>query len=339
MSKRVAITRRAQRLAGTVERGIRSVAKPLAKFGFPWRSPTVPRGVVVPEEPDTLGANFATEWARRPVASVVRGIVTAGPMRLLTGVLARPEVHGLDRLADLARLDDPPPLIFAPDHHSHLDTAVMIQAIPHVWRQDLVVAAAADYFFDRRWKAVFSALALNAIPIDRESTGRQSSDQFRELIDDGRSLLIYPEGGRSPDGWSQAFKGGAAYLSSRTGTMIVPVHIEGTGAIFGKGMRKPRPGRTRVIFGEPLQPVSDENTRRYNARIESAVARLAEESVSDFWSAARRFSADQTNPLRGPATTSWRRKWALTERRNSEVSGRNSRPKRTWPDLGSRDHS
>ena len=52
-----------------------------------------------------------------------------------------------------------------------------------------------------------SALALNAIPIDREVTGRKSSDMFRDLLADGHSLLIYPEGGRSPDGWGQSVQG------------------------------------------------------------------------------------------------------------------------------------
>jgi len=336
MSSKRHITRRAQQVAARTESVIRSVAKPLAKYGFPYRAPTVPRGITVPEKPDELGSNFETDWARRPLASVVRSAFTAGPMKLMTSVLARPEVHGLDRLADLARLDDPPPLIFAPDHHSHLDTAVMIRAIPAAWRQDLVVAAAADYFFDKRWKATFSALALNAIPIDREATGRQSADLFRDLIDDGRSLLIYPEGGRSPDGWAQPFKGGAAYLSAKTGVAVVPVHIEGTGAIFGKGMKRPRPGRTRVIFGEPLRAFEDENTRRYNARIEAAVGRLTEESVSDYWTAARKASSGSANRLGGPDTSSWRRKWQLTERRSREVSGRNNRPERTWPNLGPR---
>ena len=65
---------------------------------------------------------------------------------------------------------------------------------------------------------------------------------IRDLIDDGYSLVIYPEGGRSPDGWGQEFKGGAAYLSSRTGAPVVPVFIDGTGAIFGKGMKTPKPG-------------------------------------------------------------------------------------------------
>ena len=44
---------------------------------------------------------------------------------------------------------------------------------------------------------------------------RQIADQLRQLIDDGWSLLIFPEGGRSPDGWGQPFRGGAAFLSVR----------------------------------------------------------------------------------------------------------------------------
>jgi 1-acyl-sn-glycerol-3-phosphate acyltransferase len=255
---------------------------------------------------------------------------------MLTVALARPEVLGLDRLADLQRVDDPEPLIFAPDHHSHLDTMVMIRAIPAVWRRDLVVAAAADYFFDRRWKAAFSALALNAIPIDREATGRRSAEMFRDLLDDGSSLLIYPEGGRSPDGWGQPFKGGAAYLAARTGTPVIPVHIEGTGAIFGKGMRRPRPGRTRVVFGRPIRAEADESTRRLNQRLEGEVARLAEESVSDVWTAARAAATGNLPARTGPLVPGWRRSWMLTDRRRSEVSGRNRRPQRTWPDLGQR---
>ena len=160
---------------------------------------------------------------------------------------------------------------------------------------------------------------MNAIPIDREATGRQSADLFKELIDDGRSLLIYPEGGRSPDGWAQPFKGGAAYLSAKTGVAVVPVHIEGTGA-SGKGMKRPRPGRTRVILGHRLRHSKTKTTRRYNARIESAVGRLTEESVSDYWTAARKASTGSADRLSGPETASWRRKWMLTDRRRREVS-------------------
>jgi len=329
--------RKAARMAGRVERAVGRVAAPGRNLAFPYRKPTVPRGVELPVEPSHLGADYDTEWARSPVARAARGVIAEGPLRLAVRAMADPEVSGLDRLDDLhrrARDGEGGPLIFTPNHHSHLDTALMVRAMPMVWRHKLVMAAAADYFFDTRWKAVLSALSLNAIPIDRESTGRRSADAVRELIEDGWSLIIYPEGGRSPDGWGQDFKGGAAYLSNRTGAPVVPVFIDGTGSIFGKGMKRPKPGRTRVVFGTPLRPDPGESTRRFNSRIEAAVTALADEATTDYWSARRRAAVGASPPLGGPAYTGWRRQWELSTRRKQGIAGWRRPPTRRWPDLG-----
>jgi 1-acyl-sn-glycerol-3-phosphate acyltransferase len=325
---------RAQRAAGVAEDAVRRVTTPLRNFGFPYRSPTVPRGVEVPPDVSGLGAHYDTEWARRPLASSVRTVMVEGPVRLAARVLASPEILGTDRLTDLAVLEEPPALIFAPNHHSHLDTGLMIRSVPATWRRKLVVAAAADYFFDKKWKAALSALSLNAIPIDRELTGRRSSDLIKGLVDDGYSLVIYPEGGRSPDGWGQDFKGGAAYLSARTGAPVVPVFIDGTGAIFGKGMKRPKPGRTRVVFGAPLRSEDGESTRRFSARIEAAVTLLGDEAITDFWTARQRAAAGTSPTLSGPDHTGWRRDWALAERRKLGTAGLRRRQQRRWPDLG-----
>ena len=128
----------------------------------------------------------------------------------------------------------------------------------------LVVGAAADYFFATRFTGALSALAMGAIPIDRTRVNRRSGDLAAELLEDDWSILIFPEGGRSPDGWGQPFRGGAAYLSVRTGAPVVPIHLEGTGRIMGQGMNRPRPGRTLVTFGKPA--VSATRRRRALAR-------------------------------------------------------------------------
>ena len=325
---------RAGRLGDVVERFTHPLARRAYRRGFPWVAPTIPRGVEVPADEPTLGADYDTDWARRMPARLARRTVVNPAIRGLVRAVASPNVHGADRLDDLGRLENPPPLIFTPNHHSHLDTAVMAAAVPEPWRSKMVVAAAADYFFDQRWKAVMSSLALNAIPIDREVTGRRSSEMIRRLVEDGWSLVIYPEGGRSPDGWGQEFKGGAAYLSSRTGAAVVPVFIDGTGALFGKGMKRPKVGTTTVVFGHPITQREDENTRRFSARIEKAVTLLGDESLTDFWTARRR-AADGSNPrLTGPEYTGWRRQWALQERRELGNAGRRRRQRRRWPDLG-----
>jgi 1-acyl-sn-glycerol-3-phosphate acyltransferase len=331
--------RSAARAAGAAEQALGTATAPLRNVGFPYRRPTVPRGVEVPIEAPALGADYDTGWARSPVAKVARSLVVAGPQRLLVDWVADPEIRGHDRLADLLRAADrddgrPRPVIFAPNHHSHLDTALMVRAVPAAWRPHLVTAAAADYFFDKRWKATLAALALNAIPIDREVTGRKSADQIAGLITDGWSLVIYPEGGRSPDGWGQTFKGGAAYLAGRTGAPVVPVFIDGTDSIMGKGTSIPKPGRSRVTFGSPLRRQPDESTRRFNERIEKAVAALADESTSDYWGARRRVAAGTTPTLTGPTYRGWRRRWDLANRRRRGIAGWRNPPKRRWPDLG-----
>lgn len=331
--------RKAARAAGTVERTVARATAPGRNLGFPFRGPTVPGGVDVPDEPRSLGADYDTRWARTPLAKAARGVLVAGPVRMGIRALTDPEIAGHDRLDDLLRgAGDrdtaPPPVIFAPNHHSHLDTGLMVRAVPPAWRHRLVTAAAADYFFDKRWKARLSALALNAIPVDRESASRKSADHMALLIARGWSLVIYPEGGRSPDGWGQPFKGGAAYLSGRTGAPVVPVYIDGTDSIMGKGTSVPKPGRTRVTFGRPMSPTAGESTRRFNERIERAVAELADESTTDYWTARRRAAAGATPALSGPAYHGWRRKWDLAKRQKRGIAGWRRPPKRRWPDLG-----
>ena len=323
-----AVGAKGRRLSTKVRRRVGAV-------GFPYRAPSAPRGVEVPEKPSTLEANYDTAWARETPARAARKVLTAGPMRLMVKALADPEVVGLDRLADFRPRgdDDPPAMIFTPNHHSHLDTPLCLTAIPEPWRSKIVVGAAADYFFTTRFTAAASALALNAFPIDRETISRKSSDFAKSLIDDGWSLLLFPEGGRSPDGWGQPFKGGAAYLSARTGAPVVPVFIDGAGTVFGKGMKRPKPGRTQVVFGRPLVAGDGESTRRFSDRIERAVTELGDEAITDWWSARQR-AARRANPsLAGPEYTGWRRQWALSEHRQRGIAGKRRRQKRVWPKL------
>ena len=192
-------------------------------LNFPVTAASVPRGVEPKVEPDTLGDRYDTEWARRPLSRWSRMALMETVGRAATQVMTRPEVRNLDRLEDLSGT-----AIFIANHHSHLDTTLLLTTIPLPWRHEMVVAAAADYFFDTRPKAALAAWAYGAVPMERVRISRRSADTSAELVGDGWSLLIFPEGGRSPDGWGQPHKGGAAYLSVRCGVPVVPVHLEGT---------------------------------------------------------------------------------------------------------------
>jgi 1-acyl-sn-glycerol-3-phosphate acyltransferase len=295
----------------------------LRKLPFPLAPPTVPAGVEPPKVPSRVGANYDTEWARSYPARAARVLLVEGLVRPAMEVLARPQVRGLDRLGSLDG-----PAVFAANHHSHVDTPLLLAVIPEPWRHHLFIGAAADYFFTNRITSALSALVIGAIPIERTKVSRTSAQQAAELINDGWSMLIFPEGGRSPDGWGQAFRGGAAYLSLRCGVPVVPVHVEGTGRILRKGSTVLRPSPTKVTFGWPLWPAEDEDSRAFAVRIEQAVAELADEAATDWWQARRRAHAGATPSLQGPAVGAWRRAWALGDR------GPRRRQRLSWPDLG-----
>jgi 1-acyl-sn-glycerol-3-phosphate acyltransferase len=304
-----------------VPAAVRRMVRP----GFPFSAGDVPLGVEpLPEEP-RYGASYDTAWARREPARYARFFLLEGPVRAVVQALASPARHGLDRLDGLEG-----PAIFAANHHSHIDAPLLLTAIPEPWRHRLVVGAAADYFFTDRFRSAASALALGAFPIERAKVSRRSADQAADLIEAGWSLLIFPEGGRSPDGWGQGHRGGAAYLSLRCEVPVVPVHLEGTGRIFGKDDKAPKPGTATVTFGTPLRPTGDENATRFAARIERTVAELADEAGSDWWTARRRAAAGETPSLTGPDTSSWRRAWALGDRR---ARSRTAARRRRWPEL------
>lgn len=292
------------------------------KLPFPYTAPPLPAGVEAPDDNTKLGGNFPTEWARRPSARATRSVIVETMLRPSVAAFAKPDRQGFDRLHSLDKDQD---AIFVANHHSHLDTSLLLTSIPHPWRHRLVVGAAADYFFDKRVKATLSALAIGAFPIDRASTGRASADQAAELLESGNSLLIYPEGGRSPDGWGQPFKGGAAYLSLRCNLPIVPIYLAGTGRVWRKGQRMPKPSHTTVAFGDPIFAHEGENTRRLNARVEAAVSSLGDEVSTDWWQARQRFHDQGAPSLGGPEGSSWRRAWALGDR------SRRNRKKQVWP--------
>jgi 1-acyl-sn-glycerol-3-phosphate acyltransferase len=293
---------------------------------FPWLAPTWPGGVERLPVERRLGVDYDTAWARRYPARLARAVVADNITRPLVRAVASPTVEGRDRIR---HLDEP--VIFAANHASHVDTPLLLSVLPDRWRHRTVVAAGADYFFDKRWTAILFSFLINAIPIERLRVNRRSADLAARLLEEGWSLLIYPEGGRTPDGWGQSHRAGAAWLSVRTGRPLVPVYVEGTRRILPRHGAGLRPGRTRVTFGRPLRPAPGQDARELAVAVERAVSVLADEQTTDWWTATRRAAAGTTPPLTGPAGSRWRRTWALTA--NERVRGGPSAGgDRRWPD-------
>ena len=99
------------------------------------------------------------------------------------------------------------------------------------------------------------------IGVKPRSAATRAIDTAVDILVAGvRPLVIFPEGGRSPDGWGQEYRGGAAYLSLRCGVPIVPVHLAGTGRVLAKGDKRPKRAATTVTFGNPIIPGDGDDT-------------------------------------------------------------------------------
>ncbi len=282
---------------------------------FPLAAPSWPESVPRPAPEPDLGVHYDTDWSRRYPVRLARAMVLDNVTRPLAHLIASPLIRGTEGLVGLEG-----PVIFAANHASHVDTPLLLSSLPLRFRHKTVVAGAADYFFDRRWKADAFSFLLAVIPIERTKVNRRSADLAAGLVADGWNLVIFPEGGRSPDGWAQDFTGGAAYLAFRTACAVVPVHLEGTRHILPKGGKGIHRSRTTITFGTPLWPEDAENARRFATRIETAVATMANEVRTDWWTARREAAQGTTPPLQGPDIAAWRRSWTLSsapERRDA----------------------
>ena len=297
------------------------MSTPLERLRALLAPPTWPTTIARAPAPARTGLGYDTSWARSRTARAVRDTLSDTIGRPLTQLIAHPRVYGADQLERT-----PGPVVIVANHASHLDTAVVLSVLPRRVRERTVVAAAADYFFDRAWKSHLWSLLLGAIPIERTRVNRRSLDLAAELIDEGWNFLIFPEGGRTEDGWGQEFSASAAYLARRCRVPVVPLHLKGMRPLLPKGGAGLRPGTVEVRVGAPVRAETspegtEESARHLAERIEVAVALLADEAESDWWTARRR-AADGTAPsYRGPEAAPWRRAWALPE------SARTHRPR------------
>ena len=161
------------------------------------------------------------------------------------------------------------------------------------------MGAARDYFFDVWWRQAFTALVYGAFPIDRARGAKGAVDKARELLAEGWSIVVFPEGTRSADGHLQRFRHGAARLALETGAGLAPIAIVGAFQAMPKGRFWPRSGRPPVTvrYGEPFWPKEGETHQDLSRRMTQAVTQLFHEERTTWWEALQRAQRGETPSL------------------------------------------
>lgn len=212
-------------------------------------------------------------WATSPGARGLRHVLDMTLTRALVDLVARPQAIGVDRLAAIEG-----PVLLCPNHTSHLDVPSVRRVLPAARRDRVAVAAAADYFFTRPLLGAVVSLALGAIPFGRTTDVRASLERVADLASRGWTVILFPEGTRSPDGRLGPMRDGIGLLATATGIPVVPVHIAGAHAILPKGRalpRRRRSGRVVIRFGAPMTFPPGTPPHDVAVRLGDAIAALA----------------------------------------------------------------
>ena len=168
------------------------------------------------------------------------------------------------------------PAVFASNHQSQFDIPALYLALPIQFRFVVKQELFRIPLFGQAMKRA------GYVPIDR-SGGKNAVKSLREAvrrIQAGASVVVFPEGTRSPDGRLLPFKGGVLLLALRAGVPIVPVGIRGSHKVLPKGSLWVRSGTINVSIGIPI------DTREYQGRgekerlvkrVQKAVAELVDQ--------------------------------------------------------------
>ncbi len=239
--------------------------------------------------PEAEAGDFP-KWNRSQWARLIRRLALPSVFLPLSKALARnTTVVGVGRLDLLTG-----PVIFAANHQSHLDTPLILASLPERWRYRIAVAMWKEYFDARfhpeqhtrpqRWKTntLYSLLALlfNAFPVPQTGSGTLESVRYMgELVEQGWSILIFPEGERTLTGAIGHFLPGVGMLASRLRCPVVPVRLSGVDSIWPRGASQPRlrigsgAPRVEVRFGAPTW-AETESYAEMAAKVEDGVRRL-----------------------------------------------------------------
>lgn len=223
-------------------------------------------------------------WTQRKLVCLLRNAFYYLMTWPVTMLIARPHVKGRENLAGLKG-----PVLFVSNHVTQVDVAFVLVALQPRFRHRLAVAMMGellqemrhpdqDTVFLKRWVSIIKyglVVALfNAFPLPQKSGFRSSFSFAGESVDRGCSILVFPEGGRTPDGKMQRFQAGVGILATNLDIPVVPVRIDGLYDLKIAGKKFAHPGTVKVTIGSAIHFKTETNPAEIAKDLESIVSGL-----------------------------------------------------------------
>ena len=168
--------------------------------------------------------------------------------------------------------------IYFANHQSHLDWVLIWAALPHELRTRTRPIAARDYWAGSPFRRWLTTEVFHAVYVDRSRSANPDQDPLEPLVaalEQGDSLVIFPEGTRSAKGEPMPFKSGLYHLAQQfPAVQLVPAWIDNVQRVMPKGEVVPVPVLCTVTFGASLQLGEGEDKRAFLDRAREAVIAL-----------------------------------------------------------------
>ena len=172
--------------------------------------------------------------------------------------------------------------IYFANHSSHGDFVLLWASLPPELRASTRPVAGADYWQRPGLRGYLINKVFNGVLVDRErkEPGSNPLQPMLDALDQGDSLILFPEGTRNQEEGLLPFKGGLYRLGKeRPEVELVPVWIANLSRVMPKGKALPLPLLCTLSFGEPLSIGEDEDKTAFLTRAREALLALAPENV------------------------------------------------------------
>ncbi len=201
-------------------------------------------------EPEYAGPH---PWQTRGWARLVRRVMRPRAYTRWVDRYCKPlTVTGQDHFRNLHG-----PCIVIANHQSHMDSLVLLTALPDAVQNNFYFGAAADRWFVKGKRKLvlqpwYQSLVLGNFPIQRGG-GSRALDYAKTLLREGCNIGIFPEGTRATNGRLGEFRKGVALLALELDVPVVPVYLSGLREMRPKGQLEVTPGPASVEILEPLR--------------------------------------------------------------------------------------
>jgi long-chain acyl-CoA synthetase len=190
----------------------------------------------------------------RPESLMLAARVAHALLKALMKLFFRLEAEGTEHIKSSGSV------IIAPNHTSYLDGFAIVLSLPFVRFRNLYSLGISD-FFTGSLKSTFARVA-HVIPIDSSSYLNRALQTSAYVLRHGRSLCVFPEGGRSADGELMEFRKGVGILAVEMGVPVIPAYISGAFEALPRGAAWPKPATITVTFGAPLSAADLDYTKK-----------------------------------------------------------------------------